>query len=62
MKCQRCSEDQEAKYRVRSDVLDLKVCTTCAAEARKLRLTIELLHDDETSRDSAIGGAKERAA
>jgi protein-arginine kinase activator protein McsA len=62
MKCQRCLQGQEAKYRVHSDVLDLKVCASCAAEARSLSLTIELLHPDETSRDTANGGPKERVA
>jgi hypothetical protein len=62
MKCQRCLQDQEAKYRVYSDVLDLEVCSSCAAEAQSLRLAIELLHHDETSRDIANGGLKHRAA
>jgi hypothetical protein len=63
MKCQRCLEGKEAKYRVYSDVLDIKVCSGCAAEARTLRrLTVELLHPDETSRDTANGGRKHRAA
>jgi hypothetical protein len=62
MKCQRCLGDPEAKYRVYSDVLDLKVCSSCAAEARTLRLAVELLHPDETNRDTANGGLKHRAA
>ena len=62
MKCQRCLGGKEAKYRVYSDVLDLKVCSSCAAEACALRLAVELLHPDETSRDTANGGPKHRAA
>jgi hypothetical protein len=62
MKCQRCLQGQEAKYRVYSDVLDMKVCSTCAAEARRLRLTVELLCSDETRTDSANGDPKHRAA
>jgi hypothetical protein len=62
MKCQRCLEGKEAKYRVYSDVLDIKVCSGCAAEACTLRLAVELLHPDETSRDTANGGRKHRAA
>jgi hypothetical protein len=62
MKCQRCLGGKEAKYRVYSDVLDLKVCSSCAAEACTLRLAVELLHPDETSRDTANGGPKRRAA
>ena len=34
MKCQRCLSGQEATYRVRSDVIDMKVCAACADEAR----------------------------
>ena len=44
MKCQRCVKGKEAKYRVDSEVLDLKVCSSCAAEACTLRLAVELLH------------------
>ena len=62
MKCQRCLEGKEAKYRVYSDVLDMKVCSACAAEAYTLRLAVELLYPDETSRDTANGYAKHRAA
>jgi hypothetical protein len=62
MKCQRCLGDQEAKYRVYSDILDLKVCSSCVAEACTLRLAVELLHPDETSRDTTNGGPKHRAA
>jgi hypothetical protein len=36
MKCQRCVNDKEAEFRVVSDVLDIKVCADCAAEARRL--------------------------
>ncbi len=43
MKCQRCSGREEATYRVRSDVIDMKVCAVCADEARRLRLTVEAL-------------------
>ena len=62
MKCQRCLGDQETTYRVYSDVLDLKVCSSCAAEAFTLRLAVELLHPDETSSDTANSGPKHRAA
>jgi hypothetical protein len=62
MKCQRCLEGKEAKYRVYSDVLDIKVCSGCAAKACTLSLAVELLHPDETSRDTANGGPKHRAA
>ncbi len=47
MKCQRCIEGKEARYRVYSDVIDMKVCSNCAAEALGLRLTVELLYPNE---------------
>ncbi len=53
MECQRCLQGKEARYRVYSDVIDLKVCSSCAADAQNLRLTIELLHPDETRTGTA---------
>jgi len=47
MKCERCIEGRKARYRVYSDVMDMKVCPSCAAEAQSLRLTIEVLPQDE---------------
>jgi hypothetical protein len=44
MKCQRCLSGEEAKYRVYSDALEMAVCAACAAEARKLGLTVEPLN------------------
>lgn len=55
MKCQRCTPDREARYRVYSDVMDMKVCSSCAAEALGLRLTVELLYPN----DSRKGADKE---
>jgi hypothetical protein len=42
MKCQRCCGREEASYRVRSDVIDMKVCAACAAEARRLGIAVEV--------------------
>ena len=47
MKCQRCLSGQEATYRVRSDVIDMKVCGACAAEAGRLGIAVELLGELE---------------
>ena len=47
MKCQRCLSGQEATYRVRSDVIDMKVCAACADEARRLRIAVEVLGGEE---------------
>ena len=43
MNCQRCSRREEASYRVRSDLIDMKVCAACADEARRLGLAVEVL-------------------
>lgn len=53
MKCQRCIEAEEATHRVYSDVMELRVCSACAAEAAILRLGIELLPRNEEKEDSA---------
>jgi hypothetical protein len=47
MKCQRCCGREEAVYRVRSDVIDMKVCAACADEARRLRIAAEVLGGEE---------------
>ncbi|MFQ5850079.1 MAG: hypothetical protein ACE5JU_05755 [Candidatus Binatia bacterium] len=42
MNCQRCLAD-EARYRVYSDAIDIRVCTSCAEEARELEIAVEIL-------------------
>jgi ribosome-binding protein aMBF1 (putative translation factor) len=44
MKCQRCSRDKEATHRAYSDVLNLRVCSDCASEARQLGISVEMPH------------------
>lgn len=43
MKCERClsMHGKNAEFRVRSSLIDLKVCPRCAGEARALALTVE---------------------
>jgi hypothetical protein len=45
MTCERCNSvsGEEAVFRVRSDIIDLKVCCRCAAEARNLGLQVKPL-------------------
>jgi hypothetical protein len=43
MKCQRCLSDQQAAYRVYTDVLNLRVCATCAGEALRMGIAVEVL-------------------
>jgi len=44
MKCQRCLSDQPAAYRVYTDALNIKVCATCAKEAVRLGIAVEVLN------------------
>lgn len=43
MKCQRCLSGEEATYRAYTDVMEMKVCGTCAREARRLGIAVETL-------------------
>ena len=45
MKCERCCRREEATYRVHSDIINIKVCASCADEARNLGLAVEFLGD-----------------
>lgn len=45
--CERCRMERELVARVRSEILDLKVCAFCAREAAELRLTVEALDDEK---------------
>ena len=47
MKCQRCCRHEEARYRVHSELIDIKVCGACAAEAGRLGIAVELLGELE---------------
>ena len=47
MECQRCLLGKEAKYRVYTDLIDIKVCETCADEARRLGIAVEPIDDGE---------------
>lgn len=60
MKCQRCANDKEAEFRVVSDVLDIKVCADCAAEARSLGTSLEVVEIDKTKNERVANNAKAR--
>jgi hypothetical protein len=49
MRCGRCGEKKEIRYRVFSVILDMKVCAGCAADARGLHLGIELLQQRDNA-------------
>ncbi len=42
MICQRCKAD-ESRYRVYTDEMNLEVCISCAIEARRREIAVEVL-------------------
>lgn len=61
MKCERCFRGEEAKYRVHTEVIDLKVCAACAKKARKLRIAVEGLIEEKKKATNAKGSLESRA-
>jgi hypothetical protein len=47
MECQRCLTGEEARYRVHSDIIDMKVCEACAGAALELGLVVEAFDERE---------------
>jgi hypothetical protein len=43
MKCQRCPRGEEAVYRAYTEAMEMEVCETCAAEARRLGIAVEVI-------------------
>jgi hypothetical protein len=43
MKCKRCLSDTESYFRVYTDELNIMVCVSCVAEARRIGLPVEAL-------------------
>ena len=60
MKCQRCWNDKEAEFRVVSDILDMKVCADCAAEARRIGLSLQIVAIDEANGATSNDGRQRR--
>ncbi len=57
MKCQRCESQREAEFRVVSDVMNIKVCAVCAAEARRLGTSLQVLEIDNGKSEAASNAA-----
>ena len=57
MECQRCLLGKEAKYRVYTESMEMKVCVTCAEEARRLGIAVEPLDNEKASSSRTICGA-----
>jgi hypothetical protein len=47
----------EAKYRVYTDIIDMKVCAACADEARKLGIAVKILDDGKGENNGTVCGA-----
>lgn len=60
MKCQRCENDNEAEFRVVSDILDIKVCADCAREARRIGMSLEIVEMDKAKNERAASNAEAR--
>jgi ribosome-binding protein aMBF1 (putative translation factor) len=58
MKCERCLNGKEAKYRVHSDMIEMKVCAACAEEAGRLGIAVEVLdrRQDKDNQDQSEFG------
>ena len=57
MECQRCLLGKEAKYRVYTESMEMKVCATCAEEARRLGIAVEPLDDEKARSSRTVCGA-----
>lgn len=53
MECERCFTGDEARYRVYTDIIDMKVCSACADKARKIGIAVEVLYTGEGKNNAA---------
>jgi len=60
MKCDRClsAHGGVAEFRVRTDVIDDKVCSRCADEARAIGLSVTKLDEEEAQARDDIASAR----
>lgn len=42
-KCQRCITGKEARFRAYTDIMEIDICHSCAAEARRLGISVASL-------------------
>ncbi len=47
MTCQRCLIGKEATYRAYTEAMEMEVCRTCADEAQRLGIAVEILDPGE---------------
>ena len=53
MKCERCLLDEEAKFRVHTDIIEMKVCAGCAEKAGELGIAVDVLNLGDQRNDQA---------
>jgi NAD-dependent SIR2 family protein deacetylase len=46
-RCERCPGYREARYRAFTEAMDMKVCASCAEEARRLGIFVEALEPEK---------------
>ena len=46
VECQRCLTGKDARYRAYTDVMEIDICRSCAAEARRLGISLASLVSD----------------
>jgi hypothetical protein len=46
---------REAKYRVYTEAMEMKVCPVCAEEARRLGIAVEPLDDGKEKNSGTVG-------
>lgn len=54
MKCRRCLNESEVLFRVYTDELNTIVCASCADEARRIGLPVEVLDSKVSSLPGVI--------
>ncbi len=47
IKCERCLSGAEAQYYVQSEVVNIRVCKTCADDASRLGLKVVPMHSNK---------------
>jgi hypothetical protein len=55
MLCERCWRNEEAKFQVVTDILDMKVCADCVREALRLNLSVMFLDECMGEKDDSRG-------
>jgi hypothetical protein len=63
MECQRCLTGKEARYRDYTDVMEIDICPSCAAEAGRLGISLaELVVDGHPPTTSLKAPQRDRVA